>query len=73
MKNDILASAIALSDADFLAHLGALCRNERETTAQLIGHLAALAMRPALYAAAGYGSLFDYVHGSPGPLQARRL
>ena len=73
MKNDILASAIALSNADLLAHLGALCTNERETTAQLVGHLAALEMRPALYAAAGYGSLFDYVHGSPGPLQGRRL
>ena len=60
MKTDILANAIALSDADLLAHLGALSKKECETTAELVGHLAALDMRPALYAAAGYGSLFDY-------------
>jgi hypothetical protein len=60
MKNDILASAVALSDHDLLARLDALAGNERAACVELVAHLAALDARPALYAAQGYGSLFGY-------------
>jgi len=57
MKTNILATALALSDQDLLARLEALAGQDRETSAEIVGHLAALEMRPALYAAQGYGSL----------------
>src|SRR5262245_12699385 len=60
MKIDILAAAIALSDQDLLARLGALAGKEREATVELVAHLAALAARPDVHAAEGYGSLFAY-------------
>ena len=60
MKNNILMTAFALSDHDLLARIAALARTEREATAELVGHLAALELRPSLYAAEGHGSLFDY-------------
>jgi len=60
MKINILATAVALSDHDLLARLDALAGQDRETSAEIVGHLAALEMRPALYAAQGYGSLFGY-------------
>ncbi len=56
----MLALASALSDRDLLARVGALAGKEREATAELVAHLAALDDRPSLYAAGGYGSLFDY-------------
>jgi hypothetical protein len=60
MKIDILAAAVALPDRELLAHIDALAGNEREATAELVAHLAALEMRPWLYLGDGYGSLFDY-------------
>lgn len=60
MNKNILQSAAALSDGDLLARLEALAGTERETTAELVAHLAALELRPSLYAALGYGTLFDY-------------
>jgi hypothetical protein len=60
MKTNILATAVALSDQDLLARLHTLARTERETTAELIAHLTALELRPSLYLADGFGSLFDY-------------
>ena len=60
MKTNILATALALSDHDLLARLDALAGQDRETSAEIVGHLAALEMRPTLYAAQGYGSLFAY-------------
>ena len=60
MTTHILAAAIALSDRDLLARISTLAGTERETTAELVAHLAALELRPSLYAAQGYGSLFDY-------------
>ena len=60
MNTNILTIARALSDRDLLARIDALARTEREATAELVGHLAALELRPSLYAAQGYGSLFDY-------------
>jgi len=60
MTTNILATAIALSDHDLLVRIDALAGTERETTAELVAHLAALELRPSLYAAQGYGSLFAY-------------
>src|SRR4051812_17095350 len=60
MSNDRLAIADAVSDQALLSRLDALASQERATGADLIAHLAALGTRPALYAAAGYGSLFAY-------------
>jgi hypothetical protein len=60
MKIDMLNAALALSDGDLLARIEALAGTERETAAELVAHLAVLEMRPPLYAALGYGSLFDY-------------
>jgi 5-methylcytosine-specific restriction endonuclease McrA len=55
-----LALAFGLSDRDLLARIGVLAGNEREATVELVAHLAALDARPALFAAAGHGSLFTY-------------
>src|SRR3989442_15352554 len=60
MKTNILVPAAALSDQDLLARLEVLASKEREASAELVAHLAALDSRPALYAAQGYGSLFSY-------------
>lgn len=60
MKTNSLVTASALSDQDLLARLEGLARNEREASAELVAHLAVLDVRPALYAAEGYGSLFSY-------------
>jgi hypothetical protein len=60
MRTNILAIAIALSDRDLLAGIDGLAGKERETTAELVAHLAALELRPNLYLAQGYGSLFAY-------------
>ena len=60
MTIDILADADAVSDQDLLARLDTLASRERSACADLVAHLAALEMRPSLYAAKGYGSLFSY-------------
>ena len=60
MNTNMFALASALSDHDLLDRLGALAGTERETTAELVAHLAALDARPSLYAAQGHGSLFSY-------------
>ena len=60
MNTNILDTAVALSDRDLLARLPVLARRERSATAELVAHLAALRLRPSLYAAQGYGSLFAY-------------
>src|SRR5712692_3556104 len=60
MKTNILVIATALSDRDLLARLEVLASKEREASAELVAHLAELDSRPALYAAQGYGSLFNY-------------
>src|SRR5450432_2722334 len=63
MKMNVLADAIALSDRELLSRLDALARQERNASADLVAHLAALEARPALYAARGFGSLFSYCTG----------
>jgi 5-methylcytosine-specific restriction endonuclease McrA len=60
MKMNILAAADALSPQDLLARLDVLAGREREASAELVAHLAALESRPELYAAKGFGSLFSY-------------
>jgi hypothetical protein len=60
MKTNILVVAAALSDQDLLARLHLLAGTEREASAELVAHLAALDTRPAVYAAQAYGSLFSY-------------
>ncbi len=60
MKTNILATASRLSDRDLLARLETLAGKERESLVELVAHLAALDSRPALYAAHGFGSLFNY-------------
>jgi hypothetical protein len=60
MTMNILETALSLSDRDLLARIDALATAERETTAELVAHLAALELRPDAFAALGYGSLFDY-------------
>jgi len=60
MNTSILATAAGLSDRDLLARLDVLAGREREASVELLAHLAALDTRPAVYAAEGYGSLFNY-------------
>src|SRR6267142_1952793 len=60
MRTNIFTTAVALSDPDLLARTLALVDTEREATAELVAHLAALEMRPAAHAALGYGTLFGY-------------
>jgi hypothetical protein len=60
MNTNILDAAAALSDGALLARIDALAGSERETTAELVAHLAALENRPSAHAARGYGTLFDY-------------
>jgi hypothetical protein len=60
MDTKMLDTAKALSDGDLLARIPVLAAHERGATAQLVAHLAALRLRPSLYAAQGYGSLFAY-------------
>src|SRR4051812_3296253 len=60
MKIDILAAAEALSDQDLLAQIDHLAGRARNATTQLVAHLAVLLGRPSVYAAKGYGSIFNY-------------
>ena len=60
MITAIFHTAVALSDADLLARTRGFAESEREATAELVAHLAALEMRPSAYAALGHGSLFGY-------------
>jgi 5-methylcytosine-specific restriction endonuclease McrA len=60
MSTNILTTAIALSDDALLNRIADLAGAERETTAELVAHLAVLEQRPSLYVAQGHGSLFAY-------------
>src|SRR6185436_1407565 len=63
MNTNMFALASGLSDHDLLDRIAALAGKERETSAELVAHLAVLDARPSLYAAQGYGSLFGYCTG----------
>jgi len=60
MNTNILALASGLSDQDLLASITALAGKVRKTSVELVAHLAELDTRSSLYAADGYGSLFNY-------------
>jgi hypothetical protein len=60
MNTNMFALASGLSDHDLLDRIAALAGKERETSAELVAHLAVLDARPSLYAALGHGSLFSY-------------
>src|SRR5258707_14563780 len=60
MNTNMFALASGLSDHDLLDRIAALAGRERETSAELVAHLAVLDARPSLYAAQGPGSLFGY-------------
>jgi 5-methylcytosine-specific restriction endonuclease McrA len=60
MNTNIITVASELSDRDLLARLPVLAGGEREATVELLAQLAALDVRPSLYAAEGHGSLFTY-------------
>jgi hypothetical protein len=60
MNTNMIAVASSLSDHDLLHRLSALAGKEREASAELVAHLAVLDARPSLYAARGFGSLFNY-------------
>jgi hypothetical protein len=59
MNTDILFRAAQLSDRELLAKVELLAKEERETVATLIAHLAVLDER-RLYLAEGCSSLFTY-------------
>jgi hypothetical protein len=60
MNTNMFVLASGLTDHDLLDRIAALAGKERETSAELVAHLAALDARPSLYAAKGHGSLFSY-------------
>jgi hypothetical protein len=60
MRTNIFKTAVALSDSDLLDRTRSFAADEREATAELVAHLAALEMRPSAYAALGHGSLYGY-------------
>ena len=60
MNTNILALASSLSDHDLLERVAVLAIKERETSVELVAHLAVLDTRPSLYAAEGCGTLFAY-------------
>jgi HNH endonuclease len=64
MRTNILTTALALPDRELLARIDALARTEHETIAELLAHLVALELRPTLYLALGYGSLYRYCTGA---------
>ena len=61
----VVRAAARLSNRELLLHVTSLAASERESTVELVGHLAELDARK-LYVAEGYGSLFAYC---TGPLQ----
>src|SRR5438552_14856340 len=60
MSMNILALASGLAEQNRRAGVGVPAGKEREASVELVAHLAALDARPALFAAAGHGSLFTY-------------
>ena len=64
-----------LSNSELIARLESLVLNEKETTAEIVRHLAEVESR-RLYASLGYSSLFDYAVKKLGyskPAAMRRI
>jgi len=80
MHHRSIANAAALSDADLLGRVTLLAGGERESTVELVGHLAELDARK-LHLREGYGSLFSYCtdalrlaeHAAYNRIEAARL
>jgi hypothetical protein len=62
MQNDILASLARLSDAELVTRLKGLVTGERDTTAQIVAHLAEMDTRD-VHLREGYSSLYTYCRG----------
>ena len=63
MKGEsVISAAAGLSNPQLLLHVTKLAAHERESTVELVGHLAELEVRK-LHVAEGYGSLFAYCTG----------
>jgi len=60
MNTNLIDHASRLSDQELLARVNVLAGRERAALVDLVAHLAALEVRPSLYAAQGHGSLFTY-------------
>src|SRR5437762_2742598 len=73
MKTNILTIAIALSDRDLLARIEALASTEREATADLVAHLAALELAPKPDVVASVRKLPVRKDRSPSPDPLRSL
>ena len=71
MNTDYLAHATQLSDDALLARVKLLAEHSRETTVELIAHLAVIEVRKLHRAEAG--SLFRYCTEHPSALRGRRL
>jgi hypothetical protein len=69
MQNDLLVSLGRLSDTELVARLKGLAARERDTTAQLVAHLAELDTRD-VHLREGYGSLFAYCRDALGLSEA---
>jgi hypothetical protein len=68
MNTNMFALASGLSDHDLLDRIAALAGKERETSAELVAHLAVLDARPSLYAAQGLWVTLRLLHRSASAL-----
>jgi hypothetical protein len=79
MQINVLDMVAALSDVELIQHVKRLAANERQSTAQLVAHLAEMDAR-RLYLGEGCSSLFTYCtqvlhlseHGAYGRIEAAR-
>jgi hypothetical protein len=69
MQNDMLVSLSRLSDAELVSRLKGLAARERDTTAQIVAHLAELDTRD-VHLREGYSSLFAYCRDALGLSEA---
>jgi hypothetical protein len=69
MQYNLLASLTRLSDAELVARLKGLAARERDTTAEIVAHLAELDTRD-VYLREGYGSLYVYCRDALGLSEA---
>src|SRR5687767_10945905 len=65
MQNDILPTLTHLPDADLVARVKALVARDRDTTSEIIAHLAELDTRD-VHLREGYTSLFVYCRDALG-------
>ena len=73
MNTNILVTASALSDQDLLARLEGLAGKEREASAELVAHLAALDSRPVALRRSRLRLALQLLHPGPSALRGCRL